>query len=120
VVDWRSARWALATQPIDPVVTAPDRRRACFLRDQVRPELIGRADQGDPGCGPILFINVARYLAPQLAFLLKVGAASLISGLSGQPFALFGFVLVVRAKGHDARIGPWRLTNLFKIEQSAI
>jgi hypothetical protein len=27
----------------------------------------------------------------------------LIGGLSGQPFALFGFVCVVRAHGHDAR-----------------
>ena len=72
-----------------------------------------------PAFGAILFGNVARYLAPQLAFLLKVGAASLIGGLSGHPFALFGFVCVVRAEGHPARLRPWRLTNLVKIEQSA-
>jgi hypothetical protein len=69
--------------------------------------------------GAILFGDVARYLAPQLAFLFKVGAASLIGGLSGHPFALFGFVCVIRADGHGARVGPRRLTSLVKIEQSA-
>jgi hypothetical protein len=49
---------------------------------------------------------VARYLAPQLAFLTKAGATAFIRGLSGHPLALFGFVLVVRADGHDTSVYP--------------
>jgi hypothetical protein len=42
----------------------------------------------------------------------------LIGSLSGHPFTLFGFVLVVRADGHDARVGSGWLKSLVKIEQA--
>jgi hypothetical protein len=85
--------------------------RQMVLQEQTADE-VGRAglaamrrhQLARPGCYSILLVNVPRDLAPQLAFLLKVGASSLIGDLGGHPFALFGFVLVVRAKGHSARI----------------
>src|SRR4030095_3273077 len=72
---------------------------------------------GRPNFGVILLGNVARYLAPQLAFNLKVRTAAFVRGHSRQPVALFGFVVIVRADGHDARVGPLRLTSLVKIDQ---
>lgn len=69
-----------------------------------------------PAFCTILLENVARNLAPQLAFLLQVGAKAFVDGASRRTLALFGFVLVVRADGHAARLCRRGSMSLCKIE----
>jgi hypothetical protein len=57
-----------------------------------------------PAFGAMLLRDVPRYLAPQLAFLSKAGAASLIGCLSGHPVALVGFVQIEIMKRHGVSL----------------
>lgn len=64
----------------------------------------GQYQLGRPAFCTILLGNVARDLAPKRAFLLKAGALAQVGGRSRQTVTLFGFVLIVGAERHDARL----------------